>query len=506
MFITSKLKKSVNPLKGAFTVLLTYALVAFVMGACTAETADLHSIHRPEGEVALPSLQIPDTIDVTVEDPFTVRVEPFVGIKEATVSSHTQSIVLTDQEHRAKLDLIFVIDDTNSMEPHHENLAANVGPFSEELSRLSLLDYRVAVVSSYDSKRYFNVVSEYSRLSPGVKNFRRLGTFAPVAGSSNGTPFVTPEMGHEVLSETLKLGAKEHIAEDTYGAPDDGNGSLGPLLVEAFGPEFEELLGPLLMATSPQSLLLGANALSFQQYFPGALEEHNSWAEFASQFNKGFVRHDADLGVVIVSDSIDESPFIDADFAAKVLSDLKGDRNFDRISTYGVLHKNTLSFGLQSRLQNEFQGDSDCPVDPANRGARGHSEPKALESFFDKTRGHREQGSNIFNICSASYGEKLTKIAKDLFKRAVENGSYDLDRIPTAEIQLYYTETPDQKIPHCSHIEEASKLCWATRFGKGERKIILNNQHLVDDVHITIQYPAIDPASASVENSQPAGN
>lgn len=47
-----------------------------------------------------------------------------------------------------QVDVLFVVDQSGSMGKHQDNLSANVKRFTEELGRLSLVDYQIAVLSS----------------------------------------------------------------------------------------------------------------------------------------------------------------------------------------------------------------------------------------------------------------------------------------------------------------------------------------------------------------------
>ncbi len=552
------------------------------LSACQSETTDLYQVESPslqgetrsarfaEPEIQEPSFEnpefpeLPETGEVlSIEIP---RPPELSEVDDADLINVTQNISLTNQETRPQLDLLFVIDDSNSMETHQNNLAAAMEDFVEELSHLDLLDYRIAVTPIYDSRRYFKRgqvgddryeegVTEWSRPLQGeqnyvaTRNFYRLGSLLPFIDNQTGQikrpieKFATTSTQLSDLRETLKVGAQEYIERDEVGYESNGNtinngprarptdqdearefqSSLTEVLIqEAVGPRFEEMLSPMIAALNSRYLIFGNSASHYRsqypathpeddnQWTPPGLEDPNreeQWSEFSENHNSGFIRQDAHLGVIFVTDTVDQSVDINPAMAAEALRQLKGGQSSrDKISTYGVLHKNSVSFDLQNRFSSQWsrRNCGDGRVDDDIRGREGYDRPQKLESFLRMTSGRASQGSNILNICSGTYGEDLPQIAKDLFDKSVQRGEYNLEHIPMGEIRVYFADNPERSVPVCG-ANQGEALCWNILIQPGVRKLILINQGELGTRNLVVEYQSVDPRTANRLNSNRIG-
>jgi|GEM_PF-2678498 len=577
----------------------------FAIVNCTAQTADVYTLEKANfsaetrdeesitlGQAAQPeSFETPDFPSVVkMTDSYTYTVQPLTEVDPADIFDVKQVISLTRQDEKPKLDLLFVIDDSRSMTDHQERLKQNMDKFVKGLNS-DILDYRIGVSTIYDTGRYFNPVSEFRRTEPKGRNFERMGRLLPlkgVDGDSNSPRFVTPDMDTKILADTLKVGAKTWVPSDIYKdlasgeeielsreTPEEDLKAYNTfienfvLIKEATGPLEEELLNPMVMALFPESLLTGSSSNKdiYRKHFPPSTpgegiaqglqgdDAEEAWKTFAQNYNGNFVREEAHLGVIFVTDTIDNSNVaggMNSEVAAQRLIQLKKDDNFDRISTYGVLHKNTVSKGLQRSYPKEWSRrhctvkngaearwkslgcdnpavDNDdalhakCEllVDTDNdvRGIKSYENPQELEKFLNLTRGNKIPGANILNLCSGgdgtsdsannSYGKNLAKIASELFVKSVGVGTYSLDAIPVGDIKVYFAGEKQEQILGCPKAKEG-ELCWVTQFNSGSLKVILRNQHKLTEGEnvsrdLIIDYKGIDPKSATVENSKRSG-
>ncbi len=62
---------------------------------------------------------------------------------------------ISKDSFRPALDVLFVIDDSFSMDDHQQNLKANISKFADALVRIKYLDYHVGVISSSATVPYF---------------------------------------------------------------------------------------------------------------------------------------------------------------------------------------------------------------------------------------------------------------------------------------------------------------------------------------------------------------
>ena len=64
----------------------------------------------------------------------------------------------TNNSFVPKLDILFVIDDSQSMAPHQKRLVHNISRFVESFAVEDFIDFHIGVVSIWDSVRYGKVV------------------------------------------------------------------------------------------------------------------------------------------------------------------------------------------------------------------------------------------------------------------------------------------------------------------------------------------------------------
>src|SRR5690606_29676192 len=122
-------------------------------------------------------------------------------------------------------EILFVIDNSASMDRHIRTVSANIDQFVTAFSRQNPLEYRLAVMPVHDRRTYGS--PEYlKKFGPNDS----LGMLVPVKSASDqvipGKHVInsTDEDLPKLLSNTLKIGTK---------ALDQG------------GPEFEELFSPV---------------------------------------------------------------------------------------------------------------------------------------------------------------------------------------------------------------------------------------------------------------------
>lgn len=199
----------------------------------------------------------------------------------------TQAPVAANVVIKPKVDVLFVIDNSDSMKPHQENLKKNIDRFVEAFEKNARLDFNIGVVAVHDSVRYGKV----------VPNFHPLGVMYPVRDPAKpgeavpGPAYVTRTPGYaQVLGETLKIGVIPRFADAAH-------------KVDGGGPEFEEAFSPIVAAID------GRNA--------------------------GFLRAEAHLAIIMITDA-DDASAISASKLDQTLYDVKG-KDKAAYSTYAVL-------------------------------------------------------------------------------------------------------------------------------------------------------------------------
>lgn len=292
-----------------------------------------------------------------------------------------------------KLDILFVIDDSGSMAPHQQRLAANIARFVESFSVEDFIDFHIGVVSTWDSVRYGSLVPEFN--SSGARNFDPIGELkvlkAPAQSPSllegkserflSRSTFADRRDFLAVLKETLLIGYRQYCCSEAKlrELRAEAKKAGREPKIEYMGPEFEELFSPVVAALGAPERLSGPN--------------------------RGFFRPGSQLVLVFMTDADDGSPTISVNWFHEYLLDLTRDRSGANLSTYGIIHPSKQA------------SSPACPKDPAGTAAK-------VEDFLAKTKG------KVFNICSQDYGNELAKMGREIRKKTLEKFTVYLNRIP----------------------------------------------------------------------------
>ncbi len=529
--------------------IISIPLTVFLLVACQSETTDLYETSRPQfdsqldpgdpAEIDKSGLEVPkseevselevgEISDATISDP-----GEFKGFKGPQLEAYDQLISLDNAEIKPMLDLAFIMDDSNSMASHQIRVSDGMDDFVTELSKFNLLDFRITVVPIYDSRRYYKIdksfgdpvdlrVTEMSRLESGKRNFYQLGTMIPLrkpVGPENYVEldqhFADRDTDTEILKETLVIGINPYQEEDVFDA------TTGELVKEATGPRYEEILAPMVAALNPEFLLFNpATRSHYRNQYPVAdsinalssSEREEEWRNYVEDKKQEFIRPPADLGVIVVTDTVDWSVNLSPSAAAKALRDLKGDdSSYSKISTYGVLHMNSISDQLRKSYgpghldpsSPWHESKRDCAKitgpgqtrvddDVKSKDVDPFKEPQKLEEFLNITRGNKAVGDNIVNLCDGSendtFGTKLAAIAKDLFNRSTAKVPYRLDKPPVNGItKVFFRGDENNTIPNCS-VNSSDQICWSLIQKLGSQKIIFKNQGQADNNEIVVRY------------------
>lgn len=186
------------------------------------------------------------------------------------------------------VDILFVIDNSESMAIHQDKLAASIQHFVKAFETNNKLDYHVGIVPIYDSSRY----------GTKVKTFNPNGYLLPLKGDTGSKPnnYYTREHNNSsLLAESIHIGVIP--LKDANGV------DQGPQLEEIFSPIYATFTEPAVSAET----------------------------------NKGFYRPEARLAVIIITDADDTSPGLSGSDLDYFLKALKQDPMGEKISTFGVL-------------------------------------------------------------------------------------------------------------------------------------------------------------------------
>ncbi len=188
--------------------------------------------------------------------------------------------ILKEKPVTPKVDILFVIDNSNSMDEHQKSLRSNIPRFLQAFQKKANVDFHIGMVTVHDPKH----------VVPGKKFYWENGKLRPVL-HPNGDPFhgqtfVTRQEGYaQLLGRTLNIGTHDFK---------DG------------GPRYEEVFSPIA-------------------------------ASMNTELNPGFWRNDAHMVVIMLTDA--ENSEFDLTTPEGLYAKMKGFKGGQEkmISTYGVL-------------------------------------------------------------------------------------------------------------------------------------------------------------------------
>lgn len=255
----------------------------------------------------------------------------------------TNEKVVKDNDYMVrdpKVDILFVVDNSGSMDAHQKNLAANVGRFISAFFNRISIDYHIGVLST--------------DMDGGITG--------KCCGRLIGSP---------LFIDKLTPGPEKDLA--------------ARLILGTVGSGTERSFDPVIAALSPP---------------------------LDTTVNFGFLRPDAHLAVIFITDAEDQSKESSVALYDHLLK-IKGKR--EKILAYGAIIPSGYS-------------DPQCGRDEYNR------EPLLIEQFLSMTI---NKGTNIFNLCAPDFGDKLASVAEDLAKQ-VSNTIY-LSRAPiVSTLKVFY--------------------------------------------------------------------
>lgn len=238
---------------------------------------------------------------------------------EVEVKQDAVGVTSPLQKFDPKVDILFVIDNSSSMDKHQKDLVVNIEKFVSKFSSNKIVDYHIGVLATWDT---FTFETEAYRQA--FPNKLKKGQLQPLRYVATGTvedrgvilatcpPFVQrnnpcfstdptassisklrrndSDAVSNVLKSTLFIGVDKFEGDLSKIAPGTDSYHRG-------GPQFEELFTPL----------------------QGFIDQHSSGNTAAAEF----LRPEAPLVVILITDADESSTIAPEEMAAKLLA-LKG--------------------------------------------------------------------------------------------------------------------------------------------------------------------------------------
>lgn len=238
-----------------------YISAALLAAACSPESASLVS------QQTLPDVLVDRRTPVDPEQ------QVFDWIQEDGGQSQL--------DFNPQLDILFVIDNSESMKGTQENLFKNMDQFTRGITKNKMIDYHIGAISVWDSsEKYVKAGQKY--------DIGELRYIKDSSGQNYNRRYVVKTDSRDILASTLKIGA---------------------VPLKDGGPEWEEMFSPL----------------------AAALEKTGRGAA-----NDEFFRPEAQLVVIFVTDADDSTKDITPEQIVQKLVDFKGGRR-EKVSVYGAL-------------------------------------------------------------------------------------------------------------------------------------------------------------------------
>lgn len=210
------------------------------------------------------------------------RMTPPESYKKVSMESEVSELKITNQ-----VDILFIIDNSESMLSHQRNLASNIKYFVHALEDSNLIDYHIGITTIFD-KRY----------GKEIKKFNPLGHLIPLKREIANLPFNFYTRDHhdlDLLSDSLMIGVVP--LKDV-----EGNYQ---------GPEVEQIFSPIEKAFAEPAI--------------------------SSLSNLGFYRPDAKLVIIIITDADDSSVGLSGSDLNQKLRALKNNPDGSMLSYFGLL-------------------------------------------------------------------------------------------------------------------------------------------------------------------------
>jgi hypothetical protein len=226
------------------------------------------------------------------------------------------------EDYIPMVDILFVIDDSGSMDSHQTDLATNIGKFTSVFLNGSVLDYNIGVITT---------TAALTQYDPPDKN-----CCGRMVGKTKVVNKATP-LANQVLAENIMVGTS--------------------------GDSYEKVFDPVYLALTEPNL---------------------------SGANKGFLRRDATLVLIFITDAEDQSEAQSGNSVYNLMLKLKGG-DTNKVLAYGAIVPSN--------------DNLNCTRD------QGYTKPVAIEAFLAI---FSNRATNTMNLCDPDFGNRLAGLAQDI--------------------------------------------------------------------------------------------
>jgi hypothetical protein len=282
----------------------------------------------------------------------------------------------SNMEFNPQVDILFVTDNSDSMRSAQDNLGKNIELFTRDIMKNRMIDYHIGTISVWDSSERFATTKKDAY---GIGELRYV---KDRSGQEYSKRYVTKkENGKTLLAPTLQIG---------IAAYKDG------------GPEDEEVFAPL----------------------AAALDKTGHGAA-----NEEFFRPEAQLVVILMTDSDDKSSLSVQEMVQKLVAAKNG--RAEKVTVYGVLARKEDSDSTKDYMLKVhptyhpecFDFSARKPVKIASKCNDGFG-PEKLDQFIVEANavpGSPADKKKEFIVSIAKdFGKFLGRIGSDISRKTLE--------------------------------------------------------------------------------------
>lgn len=301
-----------------------------------------------------------------------------------------------------RVDILFVIDDSESMFQHHKKLSQNINKFIDEIAESKAIDFHIGYTVAHDTARYDGGIvprvcpagSDVKDRDTSIPNWEDAGSLRPLKGpveKLGERRFVTPEDDYTAILKASLDPLQNKFLVKPYLNNTEGK-NICP-----YGPEAEEFFLPLLGALTNPVIAAGVN--------------------------KGFRRPGALFVAIIVSDAKDASDKLAQDVLPRIRAAVgdNGQPGAPRFRAFSVVIKPGLEVGLLGRDKKGTKiWKNNCALDPAFKSPEGtfpvhrvadDENPLAVLARLTEDTDDRKV-DQVLSICDKDYGSQLAQFGR----------------------------------------------------------------------------------------------
>lgn len=411
----------------------TISLIALSMLISACDTTSKTMWEIPT-KTELPEAKMPDSPDYTPK-----------SFSQADGKARGEGL-----KYDPRVDILFVIDNSESMTVHQANLRRNINKFVNALGKTKAIDFQIGVTTVHDSSRYGTIVK---KSCGGTVNYLDNGELSPLKGVSDAPVerFVTRREGYvRVLEQTLNVGI----------APFKNAKSSTEC---STGPEEEESFSPILASFNDKNQ--STSNLNFWR--PGSLKV-----------------------IMLVTDATDSSSELTPSLVYDQLYQLSGSTPDDqKFRIYAVAPIPGQKVNSKTGV---IQGTRSCRLDFGFKDKSSSSYPRQVPEHNVAKLVELAEG-RMLSICNSNYGAELARVGEEIRQATLKDIVYNLphlpDRTPGRDIQVWFKRGQvSEKLDEGKH--------WV--YDAQRNRIVVKGINLdwdqYPDAHINVDYFIFDPS------------